>query len=124
MSRDVTDRAARLRELVTAPPPSRWVDYAQRLRAPVGFALSLLVLWEAACIAFSVNEFALPRPSLIFAAMLARWAELGPHVAQTTFSTIVGFALGVAIGFLLGVLIGASRIVHRMTYPSLIGFNA
>ena len=124
MSRDVTDRAARLIELVTAPPPSRLVDYAQRLRAPVGFALSLLVLWEAACIAFSVNEFALPRPSLIFAAMLARWAELGPHVAQTTFSTIVGFALGVAIGFVLGVLIGASRIVHRMTYPSLIGFNA
>lgn len=101
-----------------------WRSRVARLTPPVAFALSLLILWEVACLAFQVNEFALPRPSLIFATMFSRSAELAPHIAHTTFSTLVGFALGVAVGFVLGVLIGASRTVHRMTYPSLIGFNA
>jgi NitT/TauT family transport system permease protein len=102
-------------------------DLAKRVRraAPaIAFALSLLLLWEIACLVFRVNQFALPRPSLIFATMVSRSAVLLPHIAQTTFSTLLGFALGVASGFLLGVLIGSSRLVHRMTYPSLIGFNA
>jgi NitT/TauT family transport system permease protein len=94
------------------------------LIGPVVFGLSLLLLWEAGCVLFQVSEFALPRPSRIFAVMASRVGEIAPHIVQTTYSTIVGFVLGVLIGSAMGIALGASRLVHRMTYPSVIGFNA
>lgn len=94
------------------------------LVGPVVFALSILVVWEVACVWFNISPFALPRPSQIFLVMFGRWPDIAPHLLQTTWSTILGFALGVAVGFVLGVLIGASRTFQRMSYPSLIGFNA
>ena len=101
-----------------------WIASLRGLGGPVAFALSILVAWEAACISFDVSPFALPRPTRILEVMFGRWREISPHLLQTTVSTLVGFALGVSVGFALGVLIGASRAFQRMSYPSLIGFNA
>jgi NitT/TauT family transport system permease protein len=56
--------------------------------------------------------------------MFSRWADIAPHLLQTTVSTTLGFVLGVAVGFAFGVAVGASRAFQRMSYPSLIGFNA
>lgn len=101
-----------------------WHAVARPLLGPTVFAGSLLLLWELGCVLFDVSPFALPRPSQIFQVMFGRWGEIAPHLLQTTASTTLGFALGVAIGFALGVAIGASRTFQRMSYPSLIGFNA
>ena len=101
-----------------------WIESLRSLGGPIAFAVSILVFWEIACIGFDVSPFALPRPTRIFVVMFGRLGEIAPHLLQTTFSTLIGFVLGVAVGFVLGVLIGASRTFQRMSYPSLIGFNA
>ncbi len=101
-----------------------WNVPVRGLVGPTAFAFGLLVVWEVGCVLFNVSPFALPRPSQIFQVMFGRWGTIAPHLLQTTVSTVVGFALGVAIGFVLGVAIGASRTFQRMSYPSLIGFNA
>ena len=103
---------------------SVWRAHLRSLVGPVAFALSVIALWEVACVVFEVSPFALPRPSQIIQVMVERWRDIAPHLLQTTWSTFLGFVLGVAIGFILGVAIGASRNFQRMSYPSLIGFNA
>jgi NitT/TauT family transport system permease protein len=114
-----------MRAAAQAEPGEReWLAAVRNLSGPIGFALSLFLVWEIGCVWFDVSPFALPRPSRIVHVMVAQWFVIAPHLAQTAASTVTGFTLGVALGFSLGVIIGASRTVQRMSYPSLIGFNA
>ena len=91
---------------------------------PALFGLSIIVLWEVLCLAFDVSKFVLPRPSQILPVFFERYGDIAPHVVQTTYTTLVGFAIGVAIGFGLGAMIGMSRTFHKMVYPTLMGLNS
>ena len=102
------------------------MNNTQRIEAamPWLFVIALLVVWEAACVAFNIPVFVLPRPSLV-AASLYKW--LGPIMENawaTLLRTLAGFALAVVLGALLGLAIGSSRVVYRGLYPVLIGFNS
>ncbi|MGL5114470.1 MAG: ABC transporter permease [Beijerinckiaceae bacterium] len=88
------------------------------------FILLFFVIWELACIVFSVKEIVLPRPTVIMTAMWQFFPGIRPHLIQTLYTTLVGFGLGVVIGVLLGVMIGVSRTAYDTAYPLLVGFSS
>ncbi|WP_315831867.1 ABC transporter permease [Bradyrhizobium prioriisuperbiae] len=86
--------------------------------------VGVFVFWEVACLTFDISDIVLPRPSQIAVELWNRWPLIAPHVLQTLYTTLIGFALGVAIGVAFGVMIGSSRLAYETAYPLLIGFNA
>jgi NitT/TauT family transport system permease protein len=86
------------------------------------FILGFFLVWEALCWLFNVSDIVLPKPSEIIVTLIERMPALWPHVLQTLYTTLIGFALGIAIGIALGVLIGSSRLAYDVAYPLLIGF--
>jgi NitT/TauT family transport system permease protein len=90
--------------------------------ASVSLILGFFVLWEVICIAFRVRDIVLPRPSQILYTLYLDAPGIWPHALQTTFTTLVGFALGIAGGVVIGVVIGSSKLAYDVSYPLLIGF--
>jgi NitT/TauT family transport system permease protein len=88
------------------------------------FVAALLMLWELACVAFSIPQFVLPRPTVVAASLVDRFQPIVENSLTTLWRTILGFAIAVALGVLLGVAIGSSRLVYRGLYPVLVGFNS
>ncbi len=92
--------------------------------SPWLFTLAIFVLWEAVCRIFHVDQFILPAPSAIFAAMAQyRW-PLTRHSFVTLWTTMAGFAVAVVFGIVLGLIVGWSRTIYRGLYPVMIGFNS
>jgi len=88
------------------------------------FVIGMLVVWEAACVAFAIPVFVLPRPSLVAVALYTWLGPIMENAWATLLRTLAGFALAVVLGALLGLAIGSFRIVYRGLYPVLIGFNS
>jgi NitT/TauT family transport system permease protein len=92
--------------------------------SPWLFTIALFVVWEAVCRIFHVDQFILPAPSAIFAAIWQyRW-PLTRHSFVTLWTTIAGFAIAVIFGIVLGLIVGWSRTIYRGLYPVMIGFNS
>ena len=83
-----------------------------------------LAAWEIACVAFSIQEILLPRPSKIMVVSVERFDILLRFCLETLWTTLIGFALAIACGPVLGLAIGASPFVYAGLYPLLIAFNA
>jgi NitT/TauT family transport system permease protein len=90
------------------------------LLALIGFFL----IWEVVCTAFSVSSLILPKPSQIATVLITKMPLLWPHTAQTLYTTVVGFGIGVAVGIVLGMLIGSSKLAYNVAYPLLVGFSS
>ncbi|UHD46693.1 ABC transporter permease [Aureimonas altamirensis] len=86
--------------------------------------LGFFLTWEALCIVLNVSDLVLPRPSQVMATLVARFPVLWPHIVQTVYTTMIGFALGVAVGVAIGACIGVSRTAYDTVYPLLIGFSS
>ncbi|MFN3400206.1 MAG: ABC transporter permease [Ferrovibrio sp.] len=86
--------------------------------------IGLFLLWEIICVVTGVEQFILPAPTVVFAAMVKFAPQIAHHSLQTLMTTTAGFALGVVGGGLLGIFIGASRLVYVGLYPVLVGFNS
>jgi NitT/TauT family transport system permease protein len=98
-----------------------------RLRQRTLSALALIgffLVWEAICLAFSISDLILPRPSQIGLVLLEKFPLLWPHTVQTLKTTVAGFAIGVFVGILIGVAIGSSRLAYDVAYPLLVGFSS
>jgi NitT/TauT family transport system permease protein len=91
---------------------------------PWTLPLALIVLWEAACWAFSIKVFILPAPSDIAAASAKFLRPIAEHSWQTFMTTAIGFAIAVVFGLALGILVGASRIIYDALYPLMVAFNS
>jgi NitT/TauT family transport system permease protein len=86
--------------------------------------IGFFAIWEIVCLAFSVSDLILPRPSQIAAVLWEKFPLLWPHTVQTLKTTLAGFAMGVAVGVLIGVAIGSSRLAYDVAYPLLVGFSS
>ena len=95
-----------------------------RLAMPWLAVLVLLVVWEAACVAFDLPEILLPRPTRVFEVFFQRLDILLAFCWDTLWTTVLGFLIAIAGGVVLGVLIGASPLIYSGLYPLLIAFNA
>lgn len=95
---------------------------ARHRLASVSLIIGFFVLWEVICLAFRVRDIVLPRPSQIFYSLWLDAPGIWPHALQTTYTTLIGFALGIIGGVLLGIIIGSSKLAYDVAYPLLIGF--
>lgn len=108
-------------------PWARFAVYRRSLRkqgAALIVAVVMLVLWELAISVFGIQEFLLPRPSVIavtFAEVYPRLVSAGWNTFQNAFW---GFVVGCGGGILTG--IGASRFTSfsRALLPVAIAINA
>lgn len=96
---------------------------ARRL-ASTGLIVGFFLLWEILCYAFGVRDIVVPRPSQILATLWLRLPAILPHAAQTLYTTVIGFLLGIGVGVIIGVMIGWSRLAYDVAYPMLIGFSS
>lgn len=83
-----------------------------------------LLVWEAACYAFSIPIFILPPPSAVAGSVLKWWQPLLANAGQTLSTTIAGFALAVCVGMAMGVVIGSSTLLYHGLYPLIIAFES
>ena len=97
--------------------------YRRRL-ASIALIIGFFVLWQVICAGFGIRDLVLPRPSQIIATLIERLPAIWPHAAQTLYTTLIGFALGVTAGALIGVLVGSSRLAYDVAYPLLVGFSS
>lgn len=84
----------------------------------------MLLTWEAACWAFDIPEFVLPRPSRVAVVLVQTWSAIWFHAWHTLLTTLAGFAIAVVVGVVLGVVTGSSQLAYLSLYPLLIGFNS
>jgi len=91
---------------------------------PWAAMVGLFLVWELACAAFGVEEFILPRPSVIWAAFQKARRPILEHSLSTLATTLAGFAISVVGGLALGALVGWSRTVYDALNPILVGFNS
>ena len=96
----------------------------RRRLASAALIIGFFVAWELLCLMFGVKDLVLPRPTQIVATLVERIPAIWPHAAQTLYTTLVGFGLGIFWGVLIGVMIGSSRLAYDVAYPLLVGFSS
>lgn len=92
--------------------------------SPVIFIATLLLLWQAAVVVLRIPAYVLPSPADIYQVLTTQFSPLMTYAGMTAHSTLIGFGCGVAIGLLLGGVLGSSRVLHDMSYPTIIAFHA
>ncbi len=97
---------------------------ARRKLGSAALIVGVFVFWEVACLGLGISSLVLPRPTEIVAALIQYSHGIWPHAVQTLYTTLTGFAFGVAIGLALGVLIGSSRLAYDTAYPLLVGISS
>jgi NitT/TauT family transport system permease protein len=86
--------------------------------------IGMFVFWELLVRVLRIEEFVLPAPSAIFAALWQWHGLILENSWQTLMTTLVGFGLAIVVGALGGVALGSSAVVYDSFYPVLIGFNS
>jgi NitT/TauT family transport system permease protein len=84
----------------------------------------VIVVWEAICRGFEISDFIFPAPTAIVQSLYQYARPIAGHAMQTFWTTMAGFALGVAVGLVLGVIVGSSRLMYTALYPLMVGFNS
>jgi len=72
----------------------------------------------------AVPDFVFPSPWQTSIALVQYAGPIAHHAFQTLWTTLAGFAIGIAVGLLLGFLFGSSRLLYKICYSLLIGFNS
>lgn len=88
------------------------------------FVITLLVLWQGACVLFTIPPFLLPSPTAIVESSFKWTGPILENAGYTLLSTLAGFLIAVVLGVVLGVGIGSSRLIYKGLYPVLIAFNS
>ena len=82
------------------------------------FGLTLLFIWEVACVGFGVPTVLLPPPSLILARLSGSLPILAGDFAQTVLRAVLpGWAIGCGCGFLLALLCDRFDFLRRGLIP-------
>jgi NitT/TauT family transport system permease protein len=92
--------------------------------ASASLIVGVFVFWELFCLVSGISDLILPRPTQIVSTFFEYAPAIKPHAFQTIYTTMTGFAFGVAIGLSLGVLIGSSKLAYDTAYPLLVGISS
>ena len=115
-------------ETYDLPPITRRKHFFEhksvRRALPWFVIIAMFVLWELFVRVFSIQEFVLPAPSAVFAALWEWRQPILENAGQTLMTTLVGFAIAIVVGAVGGIALGASSIVYDGFYPALIAFNS
>lgn len=108
-------------------PWTRLRVYAAVIRqntAPLIVAVLFLIAWEGLIVAFQVEEFLLPRPSVIGAALLETYPRLVSAGWVTFQNAFWGFAIGCGLGVLTGIASARFVSFSKALLPIAIAVNA
>jgi NitT/TauT family transport system permease protein len=92
--------------------------------APWLMTAGIVILWQAVCSLFAVDEFIFPSPIQVYHALIQYAEPIRLHSLQTLLTTVAGFGIGVVFGLALGVAVGSSPWLYAATYPLLVAFNS
>ena len=94
--------------------------------AALGFAVIVLVSWEAVCRAGLVDKLILPAPSAVLFTLGKGLLGVGPlsfpiakHTAASLQLLVIGFSLGMIGGVICGIAIGLNDTAYRLLGPIL-----
>ena len=87
------------------------------LAAPALFGLGMLILWQAAVVAFSVPAVILPAPSAIAWRLAHSVPTLTADFGQTIQGVLAGYVIGCASGLVVAILIDRSPFLQRGFLP-------
>ena len=79
-----------------------------RVRAPAEWLppaivfVAVLVLWEVSFLILDVKTFLIPRPTVIWTALVSSWPTLSRGITYTGTEAILGLFVGVSVGTLAG----------------------
>jgi NitT/TauT family transport system permease protein len=100
----------------SAPFRLRWSG-----AAPLWTIIALLLLWEFACRLFSIPQFVLPAPSVIWQSAeqfgAFHWAD---NFLATLQIVVIGFAVSIAISVPLAIVLTHFQLLSRTIYPVLV----
>jgi NitT/TauT family transport system permease protein len=93
---------------------------------PLGFFISLIILWEIVTILGNVPPYIVPAPSDIFQAVQRNIARgvYPPHLWATMQSVFIGYATGVLAGIVLGTLFAEVRLFERLVFPLIVALQS
>ncbi|MFO7323486.1 MAG: ABC transporter permease [Chloroflexota bacterium] len=99
---------------------------AVRRNAPVVLvALAVLVIWEAALVVFNIQQFLLPRPSVIIERFIDTYHRGLISVGWNTFQNAFwGFVVGCGLGILTGLISARFTSFSRALLPLAIAANS
>ena len=69
---------------------------------PLVVFIAVIVLWEQLFLLLDVKSFLIPRPTVIWAALLAEWPVISRGILYTGSEALFGLAAGVTLGTLAG----------------------
>ena len=69
---------------------------------PLVVFVAVILIWEVSFLLLDVKSFLIPRPTVIWSAVVAEWPTLQRGLAYTGFEAVVGLALGVTLGTVAG----------------------
>lgn len=79
-----------------------WRSRAGDWLPPLLVFVAVLALWEGLFLVLAVQSFLIPRPTLIWAALLDQWPTLSRGIVFTATEALGGLAAGVVLGTLGG----------------------
>ena len=84
----------------------------------------VLVVWEVTLLAFGIQSFLIPRPSVIAASMASEWPTLLKGIVFTGTEAIGGLIVGVTLGTVCGLATARWATAREMLLPIAIGASA
>lgn len=88
------------------------------------FGAGFLVAWELVVTVFGIDEFLLPKPSSIVAAIGREWSTLWEAALQTGLVAVSGLVIGVVIGVVLALIITRFGRLGDAVTPLAVAVNA
>lgn len=88
-------------------------------RAVIAILLTIL-LWEGAVTLFDVEQWLLPKPSVIVVELYTVWPTFYPHLLSTLSLAISGFTIGATVGLIVAISLHLFNKVKETFYPFLI----
>lgn len=110
-------------------PASRAALNGKRLRIgraillPALFIISVLIVWEVACIALAIRPVDLPAPSMVLRYLMSAWPQLRIHAIPTTLEALGGFTIACVGGIALATALAYSQTLRETVYPSIVFFQ-
>jgi NitT/TauT family transport system permease protein len=120
----VTDLPPVLEREFLASGAGRWTTAARRSLPALLLFVAALAVWEAVVVAFRIEGFLLPRPSVIAATFVREFAVIFPAGLFTLRGALGGFAIGGALGLLVALATARWATVNEGLMPFAIAVNA
>lgn len=112
------------KELLAPSDPARWRARVRRYGPAVAVFVLALLVWEGAVVAFRIEGFLLPRPSVIAATFVQEFPVVFPAGLFTMREAAGGFVLGCGLGLLIALATARWTTISEGMMPLAIAINS